>query len=82
MAVRGCAVEVAIAHGEYPQLAASRMRWARRKVTSLYQQHGVAPQVRRPASRQPHRVAANGIDEVCPQLLPWIRCSIGGGPAA
>jgi hypothetical protein len=40
---RGCAADVAAAYGDYPELAALRMRWARRLVEDLY------------ARRMPHR---------------------------
>lgn len=33
---RGCAADVAAAYGDYPELAAPRMRWARDVVVSLY----------------------------------------------
>jgi hypothetical protein len=35
---RGCAADVAAAYGDYPELAALRMRWARRVVEDLYPQ--------------------------------------------
>jgi hypothetical protein len=41
--VRGCAADVAAAYGDYPELAARRMRWARSLVEELY------------ARRMPHR---------------------------
>jgi hypothetical protein len=34
--IRGCAGEVAAAYGEYPETAASRMRWARAVVEGIY----------------------------------------------
>jgi hypothetical protein len=34
---RGCAADVAAYYGDYPELAAPRMRWARSVVESLYQ---------------------------------------------
>jgi hypothetical protein len=34
---RGCIADVAAAYGDYPELAAGRMRWARGVVESLYQ---------------------------------------------
>ncbi|OLB80586.1 MAG: hypothetical protein AUI14_06090 [Actinobacteria bacterium 13_2_20CM_2_71_6] len=34
--VRGCVADVAASYGDYPELAASRMRWARTVVESLY----------------------------------------------
>src|SRR3712207_5733982 len=33
---RGCAADVAAAYGDYPELAARRMRWARRVIESRY----------------------------------------------
>jgi hypothetical protein len=33
---RGCAADVAAAYGDYPELAAPRMRWARSVVVRLY----------------------------------------------
>jgi hypothetical protein len=33
---RGCAADVAAAYGDYPELAAPRMRWARSLVEELY----------------------------------------------
>jgi hypothetical protein len=33
---RGCTAILAAAYGDYPDLAPSRMRWARRVVTTLY----------------------------------------------
>ena len=35
--VRGCAGEVGAAYGEHPEIAAARMRWARRLVEAIYQ---------------------------------------------
>jgi len=48
---RGCAADVAAAYGDYPELAAPRMRWARGVVLRLYG---------RPASaqRRPRSVSA------------------------
>jgi hypothetical protein len=43
---RGCAADVAAAYGEYPELAARRMRWARSLVEDLYE---------RRTSRRRHR---------------------------
>jgi hypothetical protein len=40
---RGCVAEVAAAYGDYPELAAGRMRWARDVVTSLYPRRTPAP---------------------------------------
>jgi hypothetical protein len=34
---RGCAADMAAAYGDYPELAAPRMRWARHVVEKLYQ---------------------------------------------
>ncbi|HEU4426872.1 MAG TPA: hypothetical protein VFR67_30435 [Pilimelia sp.] len=34
---RGCAADMAATYGDYPELAAPRMRWARRVVGTLYQ---------------------------------------------
>jgi hypothetical protein len=34
---RGCAADVAAAYGDYPELAARRMRWARSVVEDLYE---------------------------------------------
>ena len=34
---RGCAADVAAAFGDYPELAAPRMRWARSVVENLYE---------------------------------------------
>ena len=33
---RGCAAEVAAEYGEHPEVAAARMRWARRVVAVVY----------------------------------------------
>jgi hypothetical protein len=33
---RGCAADVAAAYGDYPELAAGRMRWARDVIDTLY----------------------------------------------
>jgi hypothetical protein len=44
---RGCAADVAAAFGDYPELAARRMRWARRLVEDLYA---------RPTRHRPRRV--------------------------
>ena len=35
--IRGCSADVAAAYGDYPELAAPRMRWARNVVENLYQ---------------------------------------------
>jgi hypothetical protein len=35
--VRGCAADVALEYGDYPELAVPRMRWARHVVTDLYE---------------------------------------------
>lgn len=34
---RGCAADVAAAYGDYPELAARRMRWARSLVKDMYE---------------------------------------------
>jgi hypothetical protein len=34
--IRGCAAEVAAAYGDYPETAATRMRWARAVVEGVY----------------------------------------------
>jgi hypothetical protein len=34
--IRGCAGMVAAAYGEYPELAAARMRWARQLIEVIY----------------------------------------------
>lgn len=34
--VRGCLGVVAAAYGEYPELAAARMRWARQLIEAIY----------------------------------------------
>jgi hypothetical protein len=34
---RGCAADVAAAYGDYPELAARRMRWARSLIEDLYE---------------------------------------------
>jgi len=44
--VRGCAADVAAEYGDYPELAAPRMRWARDVVQQLYE-------VRRTRAEQP-----------------------------
>ena len=41
--VRGCAVDVASEYGDHPDLAAPRMRWARRLVEELYAVRVSAP---------------------------------------
>jgi hypothetical protein len=48
---RGCAADVAAAYGDYPELAAPRMRWALGVVERLYHQPPVslAVRARRPA---------------------------------
>src|SRR3954447_10885566 len=33
---RGCAADMAATYGDYPELAAPRMRWARRTIENLY----------------------------------------------
>ncbi len=40
---RGCAAEVAFAYGDNPELAAPRMRWARRIVNDRYPHRIPAP---------------------------------------
>ena len=35
--VRGCVARMAAAYGDYPETAASRMRWARGLVVTVYQ---------------------------------------------
>lgn len=35
--VRGCAADVAAEYGDYPEVAAPRMRWARSVVEQLYE---------------------------------------------
>jgi hypothetical protein len=42
---RGCTAALAAAYGDYPDLAPSRMRWARRVVATLYDRQ-VRPNVR------------------------------------
>jgi hypothetical protein len=49
--IRGCAADVAASYGDYPELAAPRMRWARSVVENLYQRHVPACSDRRPAQR-------------------------------
>ena len=50
--VRGCAADVAAEFGDYPEVAAPRMRWARSVVEQLYE-------VRRARAGRPgHAVAA------------------------
>lgn len=34
--VRGCAGEMGAAYGEYPEIAAPRMRWARQVIEAIY----------------------------------------------
>jgi hypothetical protein len=34
--IRGCVAEMATAYGDYPETAASRMRWARTVIESIY----------------------------------------------
>jgi hypothetical protein len=41
--VRGCAANVAAGYGDYPELAARRMRWARHIVDDLYRTHFMHP---------------------------------------
>src|SRR5918997_4339251 len=43
--IRGCTAALAAAYGDYPDLAPSRMRWARRVVATLYARQ-VRPNVR------------------------------------
>jgi hypothetical protein len=45
--VRGCAADVAAEYGDYPEVAAPRMRWARSVVEQLYE-------VRRARAQQPN----------------------------
>jgi hypothetical protein len=47
---RGCVADMAARYGEYPELAAARMRWARGVVESLYE-HRRAPVVHLAARR-------------------------------
>jgi type IV secretory pathway TrbL component len=54
---RGCAAQMAAAFGDYPEMAAPRMRWARAVVESAYAQParvaaglGSTPTPRRPVS--------------------------------
>jgi hypothetical protein len=49
---RGCAADVAAAYGDYPELAAPRMRWARSVVESRYGRHARF-EARTRADRQP-----------------------------
>ena len=48
---RGCAADVAAAYGDYPELAARRMRWAIGLIEDLYQ---------RPTPRRAARLTASG----------------------
>lgn len=47
---RGCAADLAAAYGDHPELAAPRMRWARRVIEHAYQ--------RQPLTRQHLAIAA------------------------
>jgi hypothetical protein len=38
---RGCAADVAAAYGDYPELAAPRMRWARSVIEHVYQRQSL-----------------------------------------
>jgi hypothetical protein len=60
---RGCAADVAAAYGDYPESAASRMRWARSLVEDLYE--------RRMRQHQRHatRLTASGRHQARPQEL-------------
>jgi hypothetical protein len=48
---RGCAADVASAYGDHPELAAPRMRWARRLVDDLFPRrvHAAPGLIHRPA---------------------------------
>ena len=49
---RGCTAVLAAAYGDYPDLAPSRMRWARRVVATLYDRHARrAPELQREGDR-------------------------------
>jgi hypothetical protein len=58
---RGCAAQMAAAFGDYPELAPSRMRWARAAVESAYAQPARVPGGREPipAPRRPVSLATS-----------------------
>lgn len=41
--VHGCVAVMAAAYGDYPEIAASRMRWARGVVVTVYEARSEAP---------------------------------------
>ena len=60
---RGCAADVAAAYGDYPELAAPRMRWARSLVEDLYERR------MRQRPRHATRLTASGRHPARPQEL-------------
>src|SRR5262245_37119387 len=55
---RGCAADVAAAYGDYPELAVTRMRWARRVGVVLYGRQVLAQRRSRIAPARLHLAAA------------------------
>ncbi len=55
---RGCAADVAAYYGDYPELAAPRMRWARSVVESLYQVPAEQGSEQRPMAARRHLAKA------------------------
>src|SRR5689334_977607 len=60
---RGCAADVAAAYGDYPELAAPRMRWARSLVEDLYERR------MRQRPRHATRLTASARRQAWPQEL-------------
>ncbi|HEY3036286.1 MAG TPA: hypothetical protein VGJ54_16710 [Streptosporangiaceae bacterium] len=59
----GCAADVAAAYGDYPELAAPRMRWARSLVEDLYERR------MRQRPRHATRLTASARHQTRPQVL-------------
>jgi hypothetical protein len=66
---RGCAADVAAAYGDCPELAARRMRWARKVIEDLYR--------RREPDHPPSRPRPTGPDRA-PIPAPMDVCMING----
>jgi hypothetical protein len=54
---RGCAADVAAAYGDYPELAAPRMRWARSVIENVYDRS------------VPLKARSAGLDRRAPRLV-------------
>jgi hypothetical protein len=68
--VRGCAGQVGAAYGEHPEIAAARMRWARRLIEAIYLPAS-GPSPTPPAGKAQSRASTNLADT--PATAPEVK---------